>query len=130
MSNSEWNDPEANVLPDTVDRLEANGEINSNGKRKKVVVVGLGMVGVSFVYEIGMSFWGYKLNDVQQRKVTQARYQAKRIRLDCHWRRATSCVQPSRPHLFLPAPTGREPILESAGMGMYRPLDPSCFGHG
>lgn len=50
MSNSEWNDPEANVLPEKVDHLEENGEIPSNGKRKKVVVVGLGMVGIAFMY--------------------------------------------------------------------------------
>lgn len=56
MSNSEWNDPEANVLPEKVDKLEANGEVNSNGKRKKVVVVGLGMVGISFMYDTALSF--------------------------------------------------------------------------
>ena len=49
MSNSEWNDPEANVLPDKVNGMEQKGEIPTNPKRKKVVVVGLGMVGIAFV---------------------------------------------------------------------------------
>jgi len=49
MSNSEWNDPEANVLPDTVEKLEQNGEIPKSTNRKRVVVVGLGMVGVAFM---------------------------------------------------------------------------------
>jgi len=50
MSNSEWNDPEANVLPEKVKELEKNNEIPKNTKRKRVVVVGLGMVGISFMY--------------------------------------------------------------------------------
>lgn len=49
MSNSEWNDPEANVLPETVEKLEDAGEIPKDTKRKRVVIVGLGMVGISFM---------------------------------------------------------------------------------
>lgn len=49
MSNSEWNDAEANVLPEKVAELEKNDEIPENTKRKKIVVVGLGMVGISFM---------------------------------------------------------------------------------
>lgn len=49
MSNSEWNDPEANVLPEKVEEMEENGEIPKDTKRKRVVVVGLGMVGVAFM---------------------------------------------------------------------------------
>lgn len=49
MSNSEWNDPEANVLPETVEKLEDAGEIPKDTKRKRIVVVGLGMVGISFM---------------------------------------------------------------------------------
>jgi nitrite reductase (NAD(P)H) len=49
MSNAEWNDPEANKLPEKVKELEKKGEINSEGKRKKIVVVGLGMVGIAFM---------------------------------------------------------------------------------
>jgi nitrite reductase (NAD(P)H) len=49
MSNAEWNDPEANKLPEKVEELEKKGEINSEGKRKKIVVVGLGMVGIAFM---------------------------------------------------------------------------------
>ena len=48
MGNSEWNDPEANVLPDKVEAMEANDEIPKNTTRKRVVVVGLGMVGIAF----------------------------------------------------------------------------------
>jgi nitrite reductase (NAD(P)H) len=50
ISNAEWNDPEANKLPEKVAELEKKGEINSNGERKKIVVVGLGMVGIAFMY--------------------------------------------------------------------------------
>lgn len=49
MSNSEWNDPEANKLPETVDCLETKNEIPKDTKRKRVVVVGLGMVGIAFM---------------------------------------------------------------------------------
>jgi nitrite reductase (NAD(P)H) len=49
ISNTEWNDPEANKLPEKVEELEKKGEINENGKRRKVVVVGLGMVGIAFM---------------------------------------------------------------------------------
>jgi len=49
QSNREWNDPEANVLPETVKTLEKNGEIPSGNGRKRLVVVGLGMVGISFM---------------------------------------------------------------------------------
>ena len=51
ISNSEWNDPDANKLPETVEELEKKGEINDTPKelRKKIVVVGLGMVGIAFM---------------------------------------------------------------------------------
>ena len=49
MSNSEWNDPEANKLPEKVDELEHHEEIPKDSKRRKVVVVGLGMVGIAFM---------------------------------------------------------------------------------
>lgn len=52
MSNSEWNDPEANVLPETVEQLEEQDEIPKDTKRKRVVVVGLGMVGVAFIEKL------------------------------------------------------------------------------
>lgn len=54
QSSSEWQDPEANKLPEKVERLEANHEIPNTSNRKKVVVVGLGMVGISFMYVVGM----------------------------------------------------------------------------
>ena len=49
MSNSEWNDPQANRLPEKVAEMEMNGEIPSSPKRKRIVVVGLGMVGIAFM---------------------------------------------------------------------------------
>ncbi|KAK4544505.1 hypothetical protein LTR36_004077 [Oleoguttula mirabilis] len=52
MSNSEWNDPEANVLPETVEKLAAQDEIPKTSNRKRVVVVGLGMVGISFIEKL------------------------------------------------------------------------------
>jgi nitrite reductase (NAD(P)H) len=52
MSNSEWNDAEANRLPEKVASLESqNGIPNGDTtKRKKIVVVGLGMVGIAFMW--------------------------------------------------------------------------------
>lgn len=49
MSNSEWNDAEANLLPEKVEELEQKGELPKDTKRKRIVVVGLGMVGVAFM---------------------------------------------------------------------------------
>jgi nitrite reductase (NAD(P)H) len=49
QSNKEWNDAEANKLPETVEKLEQNGEIPNNTGRKRLVVVGLGMVGIAFM---------------------------------------------------------------------------------
>lgn len=49
MSNSEWNDAEANLLPDKVKELEAKGDLPKNKDAKRVVVVGLGMVGIAFM---------------------------------------------------------------------------------
>lgn len=49
QSNSAWNDAEANVLPEKVEKLEENGEIPKDTKRKRIVVVGLGMVGIAFM---------------------------------------------------------------------------------
>ncbi|KAH4189732.1 hypothetical protein HBH42_135080 [Parastagonospora nodorum] len=52
ISNAEWNDPEANKLPEKVAELEKKGEINQDGQRKKIVVVGLGMVGIAFIEKL------------------------------------------------------------------------------
>jgi len=49
QSSSTWNDAEANKLPEKVEELERNGELPKDTKRKRVVVVGLGMVGISFM---------------------------------------------------------------------------------
>ncbi|GME42633.1 putative nitrite reductase protein [Neofusicoccum parvum] len=54
MSNSEWNDPEANRLPEKVEELrQADGLPNGDGaRRKRIVVVGLGMVGIAFIEKL------------------------------------------------------------------------------
>ncbi|KAL1305359.1 hypothetical protein AAFC00_002254 [Neodothiora populina] len=52
QSNSTWNDAEANKLPEKVDKLEENGELPKPANRKRIVVVGLGMVGISFIEKI------------------------------------------------------------------------------
>ncbi|KAF1926988.1 nitrite reductase [Didymella exigua CBS 183.55] len=54
ISNAEWNDPEANKLPETVADLEKKGKVNDTPQwaRKKVVVVGLGMVGIAFIEKL------------------------------------------------------------------------------
>lgn len=44
-----WNDVEANKLPEKVEELEGKNEIPKDTKRKRVVVVGLGMVGIAFM---------------------------------------------------------------------------------
>ena len=51
ISNSDWNDAEANKLPEKVEKLELNGELPTKDeeKRKTIVVVGLGMVGIAFM---------------------------------------------------------------------------------
>ena len=49
MSNSEWNDTEANKLPETVSEMEERKELPRDTKRKRIVVVGLGMVGIAFM---------------------------------------------------------------------------------
>ncbi len=49
QSNREWNDAEANKLPEKVGELKTNGELPNGGGRKRLVVVGLGMVGVAFM---------------------------------------------------------------------------------
>ncbi|TKA24886.1 Nitrite reductase [NAD(P)H] [Salinomyces thailandicus] len=52
MSNSEWNDVEANLLPEKVEKMEEHGELPKPANRKRVVVVGLGMVGVAFIEKL------------------------------------------------------------------------------
>lgn len=49
VSNADWNDAEANLLPEKVQELASNGELPKDTKRKRIVVVGLGMVGISFM---------------------------------------------------------------------------------
>ncbi|KAF2837350.1 hypothetical protein M501DRAFT_1059346 [Patellaria atrata CBS 101060] len=52
MSNSEWNDPEANKLPEKVNELEQTNGVPKDTKRKRIVVVGLGMVGIAFIEKL------------------------------------------------------------------------------
>jgi hypothetical protein len=49
MLNSRGNDAEANKLPGTVSEMEERKELPKNMKRKRIVVVGLGMVGIAFM---------------------------------------------------------------------------------
>lgn len=49
ISNSDWNDAEANKLPEKVEEMKTNGELPKGEGRKRVVVVGLGMVGIAFM---------------------------------------------------------------------------------
>jgi len=52
QSSKDWQDPEANKLPEKVEELEAKDELPSpkQSERKKIVVVGLGMVGIAFMF--------------------------------------------------------------------------------
>ena len=49
MSKSGWNNAEANKLPETVSGIEERIELPKDMKRKRIVVVGLGMVGIAFM---------------------------------------------------------------------------------
>ena len=49
MSKSGWNNAEANKLPETVSEIEERIELPKDTKRKRIVVVGLGMVGIAFM---------------------------------------------------------------------------------
>ncbi|KAK5113696.1 hypothetical protein LTR62_003323 [Meristemomyces frigidus] len=51
-SNREWNDPEANKLPEKVEELEQKDELPKDTQRRRIVVVGLGMVGISFIEKL------------------------------------------------------------------------------
>lgn len=50
QSSSTWNDAEAKKLPEKIAEMKLNGvQPENTGKRKRVVIVGLGMVGISFM---------------------------------------------------------------------------------
>ena len=49
MSKSKWNDAEASKLPETVSEMEERKELPKDTERKRIVVVGLGMVGIAFM---------------------------------------------------------------------------------
>jgi nitrite reductase (NAD(P)H) len=51
QSSSTWNDAEAKKLPEKVEEMRINGENFDGNKseRKRLVVVGLGMVGIAFM---------------------------------------------------------------------------------
>lgn len=51
-SNRDWNDAEANRLPEKVYQLAEDGELPRSSKRKRIVVVGLGMVGIAFIEKL------------------------------------------------------------------------------
>jgi hypothetical protein len=67
QSSRDWQDPEANKLPETVEKLEANNEIPETTNRKKVVVVGLGMVGIAFMYVEDNSKEDIRLTSMQRK---------------------------------------------------------------
>lgn len=52
QSNSTWNDAEANKLPEQVEKMQVNGEVPNHSRRKRVVVIGLGMVGIAFIEKL------------------------------------------------------------------------------
>jgi nitrite reductase (NAD(P)H) len=49
VSNRDWNDAEANKLPEKVEEMDKKDELPKDTKRKRIVVVGLGMVGIAFM---------------------------------------------------------------------------------
>jgi nitrite reductase (NAD(P)H) len=50
VSNADWNDAEANALPRKVEELKEGSALPENTQRKRIVVVGLGMVGIAFMW--------------------------------------------------------------------------------
>lgn len=48
-ANGGWTDEEANKLPEKVEQLDIKGELPKHEGRKRLVVVGLGMVGIAFM---------------------------------------------------------------------------------
>jgi nitrite reductase (NAD(P)H) len=55
QSSSTWNDAEAKKLPERLSNMNLNGTSSAEVKRKRVVVVGLGMVGIAFMYYCSIS---------------------------------------------------------------------------
>lgn len=104
--------------PDWVNGSESESPV---GPRKKVVVIGLGMVGISFMLVIE-NYKKEHLLTCRQWEIDEARCEATRIRHYCYWRRITSGIQPSWIDQFLPAPQGREFIPQSQRMGTCRVL--------
>lgn len=49
QSSSDWNDAEAKKLPEKVAEMKLNGEIPVTTGRKRIVIIGLGMVGIAFM---------------------------------------------------------------------------------
>jgi nitrite reductase (NAD(P)H) len=51
QSSSTWNDAEAKKLPEKVEELKLSGESTDGDgtTRKRLVIIGLGMVGISFM---------------------------------------------------------------------------------
>ncbi|KAF2101437.1 nitrite reductase [Rhizodiscina lignyota] len=52
QSNREWNDAEANRLPEKVEEMKLKQELPNGTGRKRIVVVGLGMVGIAFIEKL------------------------------------------------------------------------------
>ena len=48
QTSSTWNDAEAKKLPEKLAEMELSGN-SENLERKRIVVVGLGMVGIAFM---------------------------------------------------------------------------------
>ena len=62
MSNSECNDPEGNQLPEKVTEMQTGNEIPKSPERKRIVVVGLGMVGIAFMC-VATALWPHCTHD-------------------------------------------------------------------
>jgi nitrite reductase (NAD(P)H) len=53
QSSGEWNDAEAMKLPERAQEIQTTGHVpNATHRRKRVVVVGLGMVGIAFIEKL------------------------------------------------------------------------------
>ncbi|KAF2245599.1 nitrite reductase [Trematosphaeria pertusa] len=49
---SKWNDAAGNQLPGKMEQMQLAGDMNGEAKRKRIVVVGLGMVGIAFIEKL------------------------------------------------------------------------------
>ena len=67
------------------DDMDASEKLPKSSKRKRVVVVGLGMVGIAFMWEPCPNSYWFNADSDQKRETDETRHQTTRIRYCGHW---------------------------------------------